>query len=243
LDALAQLNPTPAAIKLRASVMPMDQRKALAIPLLEAAQKQAAALNDVDRAIVLYRVAGGWMPLDRERSSELYRQAFLTSLHVDGAFRPALEHMILDEAIPLAPAIVLELAPQADKETQQTLYRAVLMYALMSGDTRLAAQAFQAAADNQAITRRMAATVLANLPVEDSARAFRSITAFYIQHPASMGSWAFSGLVSQFYTSLPPKDVLVAIDIILKRATDYELEHPGAQQSMSSGPNNISFSK
>ncbi|MGA3079832.1 MAG: hypothetical protein ABSD44_00450 [Terracidiphilus sp.] len=243
VDASAQITPTPAAIELRASVMPMDQRKALAAPLLQAAEKQAATLDDVDRAIVLYRIAGGWMPLDRERSSALYRQAFLASLHADGAFRPALEHMILNEALPLAPTVVLEVAPQADKETQQKVYGAILTFALQNTNTRLAAQALQAAADHQAISGSLAATVLASFPVEERAQAFRTITTFYNLHPPSIGSWDFSGLVSQFYTSLPPQDVLAAIDIILKRAMDVDSDHSGRQVGMSSGPNNIGFSK
>lgn len=241
VEAAAQLNPTPAATELRASVMLMNQRGVLARPLLEAAQKQAAALDDVDRALVLYRIAGGWMPMDRERSSALYRQAFLASLLADGSFRPALEHMILDEAVPLAPTLVLELAPRADKQTQQTLYRAVLMYALMNANTPLAAEAFREAADNQVVTGKMAATVLANLPVGNRAQAFRTMTMFYSQHAPSVGSWAFSGLISQFYASLPPQDVFAAIDIILKSAKDYDSAHPGGQSNMSSGPNVIFF--
>jgi hypothetical protein len=243
VSASAQVTPTPAAIELRASVMPMDQRRALAAPLLQAAEKQAAALDDVDRSIVLYRIAGGWMPLDRERSSALYRQAFLASLHADGAFRPALEYMILDEAVPLDPAIILELVPQADMETKQKIYGWILGFALENTDTRLAAKAFQAAADNQAISGSQAATVLANLPIEERARVFRTITAYYNLHPPSIGKWDFSGLVSQFYASLPPQDVLAAIDIILKRAMDVDSDHSGRQVGMSSCPNNIGFSK
>lgn len=240
-DASAQFHSTPAAKEFRASVMPMDQRKRLAVPLLETAEKDAAKLDDVNRAIVLYRVAGGWMPLDQKRSAAIYRQAFLASLHANDAIRPALEYMILDEAIPLAPYAILELTLQADKLAQEKLYHAVLTYALMSRDMKLAAQTFQAAVDNQAVTRRMSATALASFSLAERAQAFRTLTPFYKQHPVPNWSWAFSGLISQFYSSLPPEDVLAAIDVILQYSAGYDSKHSGGQTSMSSGPNNISF--
>ncbi|HEX4580519.1 MAG TPA: hypothetical protein VH139_00590, partial [Acidobacteriaceae bacterium] len=88
---------------------------------------------------------------------------------------------------------------------------------------------------------RMAATVLANLSGADRVEAFRTMIKLDAQQPASSGSWAFSGLVSQFYDSLPAQNVLTAIDTILQRAADVDLKRSGGQGNMSSGPNSFSY--
>src|SRR5689334_22944279 len=81
----------------------LAERESLARPLLVNAELASADLDPDARAILLYRTAGGWLPLEPSRAVRLYRQAFAAARQA-GGLRQHLQDAILNDLLPLSPS-------------------------------------------------------------------------------------------------------------------------------------------
>ncbi len=224
--------------------LPMAAREALARPLLLHAESTAAMLEPAARALLLYRIAGAWLPLEPPRAIQLYRESFAAARQ-SATLRGSLEDAILNDLLSLSQADVLDLLPGAESETQTRLYAAAINFGILHADYPAATRAFERAVASGILPTRPTAHLLGSLPAGAQAERIRVFTAairYYQMHPDPQGfKWTLADLIARFYAQLPPALVLQAIDVVLKEAEEREKQHPGGGVSMGFGENNISF--
>jgi hypothetical protein len=208
------------------------------------AESVSAAVDPDARAILLYRTAGGWLPLEPSRAVKLYRQAFAAARQ-SSRLRQQLEDAILNDLLPLSTSEVLGLLPDAEGPTQTRLYSALINFGLFQGDYPAAAQAFSRAISGGILPRRAAVHLLASLPHNgpiDRAQIFAAITRHFQAHPdPDRFHWSLADFIVRFHADLPPALVQEAIETVLNDAEQYEEQHHGGVTSMGSGADAISF--
>jgi hypothetical protein len=228
----------------RTGRLTLPERESLARPLLVHAESASAAVDPDARAILLYRTAGGWLPLDPSRAVRLYHQAFAAARQSSG-LRQQLEDAILSDLLPLSPSDLLGLLPNAESPTKTRLYNALINFELFQGDYPAAAQAFDYAIASGILPQRAAVHLLASLPRSapvDRAQVFAAITHHYQAHPdPNRFHWSLADFIVRFYAELPPAMVLQAIETVLNDAEQYEKQHHGGVTSMGSGADAITF--
>jgi hypothetical protein len=224
----------------------LTRREALARPLLLHAESASAAFDSTSRAIILYRVAGAWLPLDRTRSVQMYRQAFVASRESSLTVRQYIQDEIEDDLVLISPSDALDLVPSAEAPIQPRLFSAIVAYYFFKADYPAATHAFEVAIANGVFPDRAAAILAASLPANASAERLRVLKVaveYYRSHPTHDDfHWRLANLVARFCAQLPRELVLQATDIVLGDAEQQDKEHPaGSAVTMSFGENKMSF--
>ena len=226
--------------------LPLNTREALARTLLLHAESASAVFDSTSRALVLYRVAGAWLPVDRTRSIQLYRQAFADSRESNPTVRPYIQDEIVDDLVLISASDALDLIPSAEVPIQARLYSAVVAYYLFKAYYPAATHAFEVAIANGVFPDRAAAILAASLRANASGervRVLEAVVPYYRSHPTHDDfHWRLANLVARFYAQLPRELAMQAIDIVLGDAEQQDKEHPaGSAVTMRFGENNISF--
>ncbi len=146
------------------TLLTLKERESLARPILNQAALAAVALEPGSRSLLLYRTAGAWFALDPSHAIRTYREAFAAARGCDPAIRHYVEEAILNDFLPLSPTDVLDLLPNAEPETKNRLYGALINFTLFQGDYRLAAGAFAAAIAAGVLPEHATVHLLASLP-------------------------------------------------------------------------------
>ncbi len=224
----------------------LEKREALARPLLLHAEAASATFDPTARALVLYRVAGAWLPVDRTRSVQMYREAFAASRESSLTVRQYIQGEIVDDLVLISAGDALDLVPSAEAPIQERQYSAVVAYYLFKADYPAATHAFEVAIANGVFPDRAAAILAASLPATASAerlRVLKLVVDYYRSHPThDVFHWRLANLVARFYARLPRELVVQAIDIVLADAEQQDEEHPaGGAVTVRFGENNISF--
>jgi hypothetical protein len=187
------------------------------------ARSEGANNSDTtSHALLLYRIAGAWTPIDISRARSLYSEAFVLARQSTTAVRVPLENAILNELLPISPDDVTNLLPTAEIETQNRLLRNLVMYWLYRADYSKAIDAFEASLRAGRLPGDPAVHLMATLTKISSDQRNRitdELIHFCSSHPDNYDYLAV--WVARFYTQLPPPLVSDAIRTVL---TDAELE-------------------
>ena len=114
--------------------------------------------------MLLYRLAGAWLPLDSEKAIRLYQIAFSEARKADPPWRGEIEAAILTDVLPLSPSTVLALLGAVDDPVKARLYSALINFNLLQGDYPAAVTAFQYAELHGVRPSHAAANLLASQP-------------------------------------------------------------------------------
>jgi hypothetical protein len=232
----------------QSGALTLPAREALARPLLLHAEA-ASGSDTTARALLLYRAAGAWLPLDAARAARLYRESFVAAHELSAQVREPFQEAVLNELLPLSPSDVLDLLPSAERMTQNHLYAGVIKYWLFQGDYGKAVGAYDSATANGVLPEEATVSLLASLPTNASSERTRVFTdaISYCQHhpnreaPLGPPRASLARLVARFYTQMPPTLVLQAIHTVLVQAEQEDWLHPVSEISMGPRENNMRF--
>ena len=222
----------------QSALLTIPAREALAKQILVHAEIASAASDPTNRALVLYRTAGGWLALDSSHSIRLYRDSFSAARESTVAIRERLEDAILNELLPLSPSDVLDLLPKAESATKNRYFSLVIVYWLLQGDYPKAVGAFESAIGNGILPDEYpdegTSHLLATLPTRSSAERTRVFSEVirYCQgnpspaRPTGQPCGSLVSLVARFYAQMPPTLVREAVHTVLALAEQQDHQHP-----------------